>query len=887
MPFERGTRLGVYEVIAPIGAGAMGEVYRARDTRLNRDIALKVLPAEFAANSERLAWFEREARLLAALNHPNIAMLFGVDDFDGVRALAMELVVGPTLAERIVRSPIPIKEILELAKQIAAALEAAHQKGVVHRDLKPENIKIPGDGLLKILDFGIAKVLTAGNHSAEPSATTLIVRDGDVVGTPAYMSPEQARGLAVDTRTDIWAFGCVLYEMLTRRRPFGGRSRADVIAAVLEREPDWNALPTRTPVGVEHLLRQCLHKDPQQRLRDIGDARLEIGEALDRLRSRADEPRRRGRFRRVSVIVSVGIGLLLAIGIGVGIRQVREEPPSDRPLRFDVFPPDDATYEGSAKVAPDGTKIAFAGKSRGKRFIWIRSLDAGEARLLPETEGGSQPFWSPDSRSLGFFVDGKLKRIGFDGAPAIAICDISDSPNVYTATWNAEGTILFGAWPRGGIWRVSAGGARPRAEPLLDTADARNRRFPEFLPDGRHYLYLTTGSRAAYVGTLDSDEHRPLSGITTHVIYSPSGHLLFMQGTALMAQRFDARRLVATDDPILVLDAFTRPEFVDSVYSVSRTGTLVYRPISNGSFQMAWFNRVGRQVGLIGGVGEYWNAALSPDGRDIAFQRGGISADIWVMNVEKGSTTRFSSEAQKAVNKDGTFSTTSTVDPIWAPDGRAIAFVSGMTREIYTRPFGAVGADRLLFKSGRPIATLISRLWDWSHDGRYIAYTAADTTQNRRTSATSDDIWALRLDSTSVPLRVTATPYNETRPRFSPDGHWIAYESDESGQPEVYIQPFPLQGAKKQLSAGGGTAARWSRDGKELFYLSLDLTMMAVRMKATGEALDGAVPVTLFQQRDADTDYTVAGDGRFLMRIPSTQPTAVVVNWASSLQAHK
>jgi serine/threonine protein kinase len=876
-----GTRLGAYEILSLIGSGGMGEVYRARDRRLNRVVAIKVPSEGLPADRERLARVDREARLLAALNHSNIGAIYGMEDVDGMPALVLEFVDGPTLAERIARAPIPIKETLLIAKQIASALEAAHAKGIVHRDLKPSNIKTAPNASVKVLDFGIAKVLTANatDYATTDQSTMTVGRtDARVIGTPAYMSPEQAQGLVVDQRTDIWAFGCVLYEMVTQRRAFSGQTRSDILAAVLERDPDWRAVPATISPNVTRLLKRCLKKDPKNRLHDIGDARLEIEECYATLDTPAEARRLRARSDRSFLLWSAVVALLL-VTVGLTFRLLIGQPRDNRIVEFQMFPPEGVRFDGGAQISPDGTKVAFVGRSAGKTLIWLRSLDSGSAQPLADTEGGYAPFWSADSSSIGFFVVGRLKSVPVSGGTARVLCDISDPPATYTGTWNAQGSILFASSPRGQLLRVAASGGQPQAVPTFEAAHERGRQYPNFLPDGRHYLYLASGpapERQAYVGMFDSAERDQLHGIESQAIYSTSGHVMFRRGTALLAQPFDATRLALTGEAVPIVEPFR----VNGAFSISQTGTLAYQSVPDSLSQLAWFDRSGRQLALVGTKSEYTGRALSPNSRYIAYERGGFSSDIWVLDVEKNSTTPFSTRPPR----DGDARLVSRVaGPVWSSDSRMIAFwwTYGLRAELHVRPFEAVGQDTLLLRTDD--GTKFPRLSDWSRDGRYVMYTMR-VPGKEGVSFKGDDVWALQLSGHQTPIRLTETPYHEANPKFSPDGHWIAYESDESGHFEVYVQSFSQAAHKQLVSTQGGTGARWSQDGKELFYVAPDLTMMAVPIRSAGSSLETGTPVSLFKQRDADPDYNVNADGRFLMRIITIQPMTVVVNWAESLR---
>ena len=691
MALAAGTRLGVYEIQSTLGAGGMGEVYRARDTRLDRSVAIKTLHNAVEHTPERLARFEREAKALAALTHPNIATIHGFEEVDGIQVLVMELVEGPTLAERIEDGPLRIDEALSAARQIVEALEAAHDQGIIHRDLKPANVKVKSDGTVKVLDFGLAKVLASDSPSPglehASTVTAEVTREGLLLGTPAYMSPEQVRGQPVDKRADIWAFGCMLFEMLSGQHPFHGETASDRMAAILERQPDWRALPPTTPPSVRRLLQRCFEKNVKKRLRDIGDARSEIEEAVD---TTGAPVLSRHPSRRLAYSLGLVALVLLATSIGLAIRFFQREPPAPR-VQFEIYLPDGVTsYGGPAEISPDGRKLALLGAREGTQRIWIRSLDSATSQPLSGTEGANNLFWSPNSQSIGFFAAGKLKTIAATGGPSSVFCDITAPAGTYTGTWSQQGVILFGSWPQGNLLRISAAGGQ--AVPVTNAIGEDGRRFPQFLPDGQHYLYLAQTDRAAYVGRLGSEERRPLTGVPSQVKYAPSGHLVFLRDKALVARPFDLDRLELSGEAVTVVDSFAPPEFVGANFSVSMNGTLAYAVQDWGPSQLAWFDRRGKQLALVGPRGEYGRPRVSHDDKYVAFTRGGVTGDVWVMNIESGTTSRL------------TFHEGRDADPVWSPDGRTIAYGSdreGRT-DLYTRGVGSVTDERLLLKGEPP-----------------------------------------------------------------------------------------------------------------------------------------------------------------------------------------
>jgi eukaryotic-like serine/threonine-protein kinase len=910
MALTPGTRLGPYEILAAIGAGGMGEVYRARDAKLGRDVALKVLPEAFARDAERMARFQREAKVLASLNHPNIATIHGLDESGSTHALVMELVEGPTLADRIRSGPIPISEALPIAKQICEALEYAHERGIVHRDLKPANIKVTADDTVKILDFGLAKALEGDaasiDISTSPTISRMATQQGVLLGTAAYMSPEQAKGKAVDRRADIWAFGCVLYEMLTGKQAFQGESVTDTLAAVIRAEPDWSQLPASTPMRVRVLLQRCLQKDPKQRLRDIGDARISLDEVLSGAPEAApsiggtERPAKQWR----SWVTRGAVGILALIAALLAFLYFHQKPPANHTVRFEIPAPQRTTLAAEFTLSPDGQKLAFIGTGTdGQTRLWVRRLDALEARPLDGTQGVADwPMWSPDSHFLAFYAQGKLKKIESEGGPPVTLCDC---PQVIGGGWNSEDKIIFGS-PTG-IQEVSAAGGSPSAL----TSDGLSV-APFLLPDGRHFVYLHGAIQAAgagiYVGSLamkpGEQSAKKLLGDLSPVAYAPSsdpavGHLLFVRGATvanapgtLMAQPFDTRRLELTGEAVPIAEQVSNASF-----SVSATDVLVYvagRTTQPGNTQggvqgqLTWFDREGKVVGAFGDPGLYRTVALSPDGKRVAFDRadpqGPTIRNIWLYDFARGVTTRF------------TFDSGWDSDPVWSPDGSRMAFGSlrgsGQRFDLYQKTSNLTGEDELLFKS-----TSESKLpSSWSADGRFLLYFKPNLPAH---------VWLLPLGGTGSdhkPIPFSSSQFNEAAARFCPNGRWIAYSSDESGRDEIYVRPFDASGAvgssrdvpvtgKWMVSKDGGRNPRWSHDGKELFYLSSAGGMMMTVPVSTTGVFQAGVPKALFKVPPEVLFYDVSSDGkRFLMAAPSAAntsaqpPFTVVQNWQAGLK---
>jgi Tol biopolymer transport system component len=790
-----------------------------------------------------------------------------------LRYLVLELVEGETLADRLARGPFPVEEALRIAKQIAEALEAAHDKGIIHRDLKPANVKITPEGGIKVLDFGLAKAMAIEAPSANLSNSPTIMSGGSlpglILGTAPYMSPEQAKGRAVDKRTDIFAFGCVLYEMLTAHQTFDGDDVSQIIAHVLARDPDWSRLPPATPSRIRELLRLCLEKNVKNRLSDATDVRLLIEQALRELAAPAPEVAPPKGSRRREYVWAVAALLFFVTAAALAIRAALAPAPEAHAVRFDVFPPEGATFRVGAQynlLSPDGRMVAFVATSEGKSLIRVRPLDSPAAQPLAGTEGAHAIFWSGDSRDIGFFAQGRVKRVPATGGLVQVICNENDRE----AAWSTQGVVLIGGQAGKPLLRVPAAGGQPAPVTELDKSRKEiSHDYPDFLPDGRHFLYMARSEAGesgrqeyeVYLGSLDSKERRLLPGIKTSAKYSTTGHILFGRDNRLMAQRFDATRLELSGDPFPISEMTSAPR---PFFSVSTTGGLAYLPTTPaGNTQLAWFDRTGKQIGTLGPKGDYRAPQLSIDGKYIAFQRFGPTSNtsnVWVMDVQKGVTSRLTSDP--------------TYSPVWAPDGKAIVFTSAHNgvAGLYERAVGIVGEEKLLLKAESSI-----RAFDWSRDGKYVAYLSGG------------DIWALPISGEGKPLRVTQTSFTEGNPAISPNGNWVAYDSNETGQTsEVYVQSFPNPGVKQPVSAAGGSTPRWRPDGTELFYLAEDLTLMAVSVKRTGSSLDVGAPHPLFQTgMYGPNNYSVSADGRFLMPDPKADPLAnrisVILNWPSAL----
>jgi Tol biopolymer transport system component len=915
-----GTRIGPYQILAPLGAGGMGEVYRATDTNLARQVAIKVLPASVAADPERLARFDREAKILAALNHPNIAAIYGVERAGGVTALAMELIEGPTLADRIARGPIPLDEALAIVRQIAAALAAAHEQGIVHRDLKPANIKLKdawdpvsthgsaGEraparsaphvaddvGTVKVLDFGLAKTIestaASGDAANSPTITSPAMTEiGMILGTAAYMSPEQARGRPVDKRADIWAFGCVLYEMLTGRRAFSGEDITETLASVVKEQPDLAVVP---PV-VRRALARCFEKDPKKRLRDIGDVWDLIGEPA----SAIDAPPSRARAGwRAWALAGAFVAAVASAGTFAFLWQ-RVRVPSPHAVEFELLPPDGTQFGAglgrAPVVSPDGRAIAFVAETGQDASLWVRRLDSTTAWSLSGTKGAACPFWSPDSQSVAFFQDGKLRRTAMVGGSSRTLTSVAGA--CLGASWSQGGTIVLGT--RAGLFSVSASGGA--LQPLRVPDAARSERAigaPQFLPDGRHFLFYTLSADervgGTYISSIDApaEETRVLpDDVMAHYV-APEGQypgfLLWPRDQTLVAQRFDAGSLRLDGDPSPVVDNVELAQKGLALFSPSDTGVLVYRiGTSTGSPQglarstLAWFDRTGHAAGTVGDPQNYGELALSPDGSRVAAFRGdAVGQDLWFIDIARGAAARLTTDPGNESY------------PVWSPDGKQIAFGSDRkgSFDLYRTPAGVSGQEAALLENGDRKDPL-----DWSSDGRYLLYDQYQTSAEKP----NWDLWVLPMDGSGKPAKYLATPFTEANAKFSPDGRWVAYQSNQSARFEIYVSPFPDAAAVPAtlVSTTGGTYPRWARDGRSLSYLSADDELMEVPV-TLGTTLKVGTPVPLFklpplQALGGDVGgwaWDVAADGqRFLMNTVLRQegpaPFTIDTDWRAKL----
>jgi serine/threonine-protein kinase len=831
-----GTSLGVYEIVAPIGEGGMGQVYRATDTTLGRQVAIKILPDAFAADPERLARFEREAKTLASLNHPHIAAIYGFEKSSGLHALVMELVEGDDLSQRIARGPIPFDEALPIAKQIADALEAAHEQGIIHRDLKPANIKVRADGTVKVLDFGLAKAMepVAGSSSSlsmSPTLTTpaMMTGVGMILGTAAYMSPEQAKGRAVDKRSDIWAFGAVLFEMLTGKRAFGGDDVQDTFVAIMRDEPNWARLPVALPFALGTYLKRCLQKDAKQRVQAMGDVRLALEGAFETAVPQPNAPVTRpvSAATRALPWAIAGVAVIVA-GVLLTLRSPWRSTLVPTPRKLLALIGADASLStvlgASAILSPDGTTLAFVAQQTGQARLFIRKLDQLQAAALAGTEGAESPFFSPDGQWIAFFAGGKLKKISVTGGAAVNLCDVSTARG---GTWADDDTILFTptSEPNTTLMRVSASGGTPAAFGTLSTG-AVTQRWPQTLPGGKGVLYSEHTSQTGWDGA--NLVVAPLSGGAPKVVvrgghygrYVASGYLIYLQEGTLFAVRFDRDRLETVGQAVPALEGVAANLTTGGAQlAVSSEGTLVYVPgtAATRANPMDWMTRDGKTSVLRAAKADWVNPRFSPDGQKLALDiSDGRQRDIWVYEWARDTLTQL------------TFDPGQDVSPVWAPDGRRIAFASDRAkpgvRNLYSVSADGTGDVRRLTDSSEN-QTAVS----WHPNGKFLAFTA-----NR--GVTGPDLMILPMENDAArgltpgkPTVFLGTAANEGYPMFSPDGRWIAYFSNEAGGIfDVYVRPFPSPGGPWRVSTGGGSNPQWSTTSHELLFLAASRSKVMV-----------------------------------------------------------
>ena len=871
MPLSPGDNLGHYQVLSLLGVGGMGEVYKARDTRLDRTVAVKVLPEHIAKREDLRARFEREARAVASLKHPNICVLHDIGSQDGAGYMVMEYMEGETLADRIEKGALPLDQALKFATQIADALDRAHRAGVTHRDVKPQNIMLTRDGV-KVLDFGLAKSSSKPGPS-EATLTAVLTTEGTVMGTPQYMAPEQFEGKEADARSDIWAFGAVLYEMVTGRKAFQGKSYSSLLGAILSADPPPMSVKPFTPSWLERLVKRCLQKDPNDRYQSMRDVVLDLSTPPQE--SAAVGPSKAARWPWAVA------GLAGALAFALAFLHFRETQPPAQALRYTVTVPESSRIHSFA-ISPDGRSLVIAAVVNGKQQLWLRPMDGLQAHLMASTEEAMYPFWSPDSRYIGFFADGKLKKIAASGGPPQALCD---APAGRGGTWGKDDVILFaasvGQLP---IQRVSAAGGAP----VDATKTSASGRRPVYLPDGRHFLYLIASNRGGiFVSSLDGNDNRQLLPDASGVVFAPStvkgsaGHILFVRENTLMALPFDAASAKAVGEAFPVVEGVSLTANVNYLpVSVSDNGVLLY--LAGGISwmnQIGWFDRSGKSLGAVGAPGLVVTPALSPDEKRVVYYRvSGATRDLWIRDLSRGTEVRFT-------NNGG-----NNLLPIWSPDGDRIVFMNipkGVFNLFQKAASGSTQEELLLPNTVSDYPT------QWSRDGRFIAYQESDP-KNKF------DLWVLPVRGTAAerkPIPFLRTEFNEIEGQLSPDSRWMAFASDRSGRYEVYVRPFPPGEGEWAISNMGGTQPRWRADGKEMFFIASDGKMMAVPVKAAPgvkPSLEAGVPAALFDAHDAsdeefDYEYDVTADGsRFLINTgggaASAPPLTVVTNWAAGLK---
>jgi serine/threonine protein kinase len=885
MTLTAGTKLGPYEILSAIGAGGMGEVYKARDTRLNRTVAIKVLPSHFSDNAEMKSRFDREAQTIAGLNHPHICVLHDVGHQDGTDYLVMEYLEGQTLAQRLEKGALRFDEALKIAIEIADALDKAHRQGIVHRDLKPSNVMLTKSGT-KLLDFGLAKLKQQAQSTSLSDIPTNadVTAKGTILGTLQYMAPEQLEGEDADARTDIFAFGAILYEMVTGKKAFEGKSQASLISAIMTADPTPMAvLQPITPPGLDHIVRVCLAKNPDERWQSAGDLVRELkwiatNTAQISARPAAAIAPLPGRLPWKIATISLAVAALAA-SVFVAIVLLRPAPV--QVIRFQITAPENTSLrtltgeDNSISISPDGTRIAFfATDSSGKMLMWTRSLDSFSAQALAGTDGAQFPFWSPDSRFIGFFAQGKLRKIDTLGGPPQTICDVPGVPR--GGSWSKDGLILFGT-VNSPILRVSAEGGKPAPVTKLDIAQKQgSHRWPYFLPDSRHFLYWTRGpdGPSIYAGSIDSETVKFLFPSNTNAIYAPPGFVLFSREGILMRQGFDPTGLELKGDAAAIAGRVD-PDTATGLgaFSVSTNGVLSFQVLpSDVTTQFTWFDRRGRLIENVGPRGIYQWPALSPDETRLAFTANAEDrgSDLWLMDIQKQSPSRF------------TFGRRET-SPVWSPDGTTIFYTSGVAN-IFQKNSSGTASEQLVLKGNG--TTFVGNL---SPDGKFLVFSRFEGTG----LGTGFDIFVLPLTGEGKPIPVAQTRFREEQPQFSPDGKWIAYTSNESGQPEVYVQPFPTSGSKWQISNGGGAQPMWRRDGKELFFIGEDRKLYATDIRA-GSTFEFGMPHSLFEVPNKayvfevrDKAYVPSRNGeRFLVSMSpdaAPSPINIVVNWTAAL----
>ncbi|HKY45094.1 MAG TPA: protein kinase [Pyrinomonadaceae bacterium] len=894
MTLESGTKLGRYEIRSQVGAGGMGEVYLARDIEIGRDVAVKVLPSRFSDDKDRLQRFQQEACAAGALNHPNILSIYDVGKHNGSPYVVSELLEGDTLRKRIGGTPLAQRRAIDYALQIANGLAAAHEKGMVHRDLKPENIFVTNDGRVKILDFGLAKLTQMDGNQAQTDIPTRRVDTdpGVVMGTVGYMSPEQLKGRAVDQRSDIFSFGAILYEMLSGRRAFHRESTAETMSAILREDPpDLSETNERISPALERIVNHCLEKTPEGRFHSASDLAFALEALSDSSVSKetatvhppASPHSRMSQWLPWSV---AAIALLLA-AVALIWPYMRSAPKAETTgsLRFGINVPENAFILGPPVVSPDGRHVVYRLNTEdNKELLWLRALGSFEARPLEGTEGALQPFWSPDSRSIAFFANTKLKKIDLSGGGPQTVCD---APSNVSGAWGRDGTIIFSRGVASGLYRIPATGGEPVQLTVVD--QSRNEiehTWPHFLPDGRHFIFLVRNAQpensGVYAGVLDSKETKRVLQVHSSAVYAPPGYLLFVRENTLMAQPFDADTLDVSGDAFPLAEQVVRnPVLGRAMFSVSENGVLVMRTGALNRNQLIWFDREGKQLDAMTPPGGYSGPALSPDGKRVAVSRiefqTGTTADIWLIDIERGTQIRLTTDPA------------SDTFPSWSPTGDRIVFVSSRNgaTSIYQKPSNGSSPEEPLVSSPE-----VKYNPTWSPDGQSIIFAQLN-------AKTNTDLYLLSTQGEKKVEPFVQTNFVDAQARFSPNGRWVAYVSNETGQFEVYVAAFPLAGGKMPISIGGGSQPQWRADGRELYYYTPNRKLVAVEVNSDGPIFQVGVSKPLFDIRigGAGLDqifpgnlyYTPARDGtRFLVpslpQAPAQQQINVIVDWHADVK---
>ena len=895
MPLTPGTRLGPYEILSPLGAGGMGEVYKAKDTRLGRDVAIKVLPQHLSTTPELKARFEREARSVSQLNHPNICVLHDIGREGDTDYLVMELVEGETLELRLTRGPLPLPELLKIGSEVSSALDKAHRAGIVHRDLKPGNIMLTKSGS-KLMDFGLARAaqgpITSGSHAGmtqSPTVAQALTGEGKIVGTFQYMSPEQLEGREADARSDIWALGCVLYEMATAHKPFSGSGTASLIASIMREEPRSLAdLAPMSPPALDRIVKKCLAKDPDERwqtARDLGSELRYIGESMSTTASRAASPPTTStQAKPVTKERAFWIAALVGVALVAASLQVLQKPktPTPRVTQFSITAPDGIDLlndPAEPTISPDGRTLGFTAiDSSGATLIWVRPLDSVDARPLSGTDNATLSFWSPDSKYLAFFADGKLKKIRVDGGPAEILCDANNGRG---GSWGKDGTIVFAPAAEGAIYRVSAGGGTPVQVTTLDAAaHETGNRWPCFLPDGKHFTYIVLPGQElnfdVYVASVDGGAREKLFSAGSAPVYAEPGYLLFIRNGTLTAHAFDARSRKLKGEPAAIRTLPMRSDYTGAPFAKASTnGMLIHRGASAPNSDVNVYDRQGRIVRKLAlNPGRFEDLSVSPDGKYIAVNRTSspTSSDLWLIDIDRAMSSRF------------TFGAGEAFAAVWSPDGQRVAFGSnrGGRENIYVRSRIGQSAETVLYEAN----TLFKHPTQWSPDGQHVL--VAELGEN-----TGWDILLVDLNGDGKAVPLLNGPYNEPFAAISPDGRWLAYASDESGRAELYVDSFPVLGNKIQISSGGvlplgggGGFAAWAAHGRELLYETPDFRIMSVAVE-TSPTFSAGTPRMLFRFRPS-RGFNASEDGQFFVGAiasgSASISVSVVMNWPELLK---